>query len=163
MNYSSLYDGLKRNEKSSLCFNIQFIIRRLLLNIVLLNCQFNTMFQISFSISLSLITIIYLLKYKPLESKYENILMIINECIIMISEYILASLALISQSGIVIRDNMQLGDPIFEFNLGNILILLIILQVLINICWVLVKMIYDGYRKYSSWKKEKIYNENVQI
>jgi hypothetical protein len=81
----------------------------------------------------------------------------------MISEYILASLALISQSGIVIRDNMQLGDPIFEFNLGNILILLIILQVLINICWVLVKMIYDGYRKYSSWKKEKIYNENVQI
>lgn len=106
MTYSSLYEGLKRNEKSSLCFNIQFIIRRQLLCIVLVFCQFNTMFQISFSIVMSFLTIAYLLRFKPLENKYENILMIFNEYMTMISAYILVSLALISQSGNVIGENI---------------------------------------------------------
>ncbi len=66
----------------------------------------------------------------------------------MISAYILVSLALISQSGIIIGENIQLGDPDLEYKIGNVLIFIILLQILINISWILVKGIYDGYRKY---------------
>jgi hypothetical protein len=71
-----------------------------------------------------------------------------NEYMTMISAYILVSLALISQSGIIIGENIQLGDPDLEYKIGNVLIFIILLQILINISWILVKGIYDGYRKY---------------
>ena len=89
--------------------------------------------------------------------------MIFNEYMTMISAYILVSLALISQSGVVIGENMQLGDPDLEYKIGYVMIFIILVQILINISWVLVNGIYDGYRKYISWKKEKIYNEKIVL
>jgi hypothetical protein len=74
--------------------------------------------------------------------------MIFNEYMTMISAYILVSLALISQSGIVIGENIQLGDPDLEYKISYVLIFLILLQILVNISWILVKGIYNGYRKY---------------
>ena len=51
---------------------------------------------------MSFLTIIYLVKYKPLDNKYENYLMIFNEYMNMISAYILIGLSLISQSAVAV-------------------------------------------------------------
>jgi hypothetical protein len=66
-----------------------FFYRRLLFAFVLAYCQVSVVLQVQLLIYCSLGLLIYLVKWMPMESKRYNFVAIFNECVLLVSCYML--------------------------------------------------------------------------
>jgi hypothetical protein len=85
--YGSLFEGLRLESKMHLMYNSMLLWRRLLFSlsaIFLGRCQ---MLQIQIFISMSVLNMMYLVYYQPLETLGQNRLELVNELIVLISGY----------------------------------------------------------------------------
>ena len=77
--YAKLYEGLKKNTKTSLFTHQLFMIRRILMVIVLCFCTHSLQMQIVLMIIINYITVVKYIAIRPFEQLQDNINSVVNE------------------------------------------------------------------------------------
>jgi len=130
-----MYEGVNTSSKKKAFFNVIFLFRRLITAIILINFS-NAFFQSHCLMLLSTINFIYLVKYKPKDTKSANLIEIMNELCVLICAHITNTL---------LDANMP-GD--FRFNLGYVFIGVAGGSILLNIIVTLIESIKEIFLTY---------------
>jgi hypothetical protein len=87
--FGSIFEGLKTTRVIYLLCNFFFTIRRLLLILTAVMLSEHPAFQVMSFIFLSEITVIYIIQFKPYETRGTNLNEIFNECCVLVTSYTL--------------------------------------------------------------------------
>ena len=87
--FGSLYEGIRTDSIACLLSNFFFTSRRLVLILVTVNWTDYPAFQVMAYIFLSNFNIVYILNYKPFETRETNLIELFNEACILATSYII--------------------------------------------------------------------------
>jgi len=143
--YEILYEEIEQESLFSLAYMVIYVIRTLLFFGIIANLYEYPLIQSILLNAINLLIFGYLLYYKPLQNRVNIIQLFLNE--------ILGDIELVCVLALAKMDREGADDPDARFNLGNIIIAIIIIFYVSAVAFLAFEWILFLIKAYKTWKE----------
>ena len=143
--YEILYDEIEQDSLFSLAYMAIYIIKTILFFAIIANLYEYPFLQSVLLNAINLLIFGYLLYYKPLKNRVNIIQLFINE--------IIGDIELICVLALAQMDKEGTDDPYARFDLGNIIIVIIVTFYVLGVVFLVIEGILFFIRAYKTWKE----------